>query len=453
MAQFGVRREACGVKKGQARPSLPSPAIRFALLALTLATGCSTPDPLPFPRLAESRAWTATLATLPPMPEAGYTWRDLARHAIAANPDYAAILVEARAEYFRYKEKTDLRDLRLILNSGIRESDTTDYRYGADLRFDFPNPFVDKHVIRTGEAAQRETEAGAYAQQHRVARVIYELVQEVLSAERALQVLDAREQVLSEWAAHLKARHDAHVATQADVQALDLQRIRLKAAIQQKRLTAQAARRSLLVMTHIPDDALTLDPQTPDWPAVLDTLADEQWLLATARFCSPELAANRAALDKARAMLDTAKARQIPWFLYAQAGYGARDADTSDRAFDDWRLRIAINLPVFAWMSSEKKAAAAAIEAAILRREGIHQRIQDELKGHLADLRETLGILNDYRAALDAIPEPTRETLPDAETFYKLADARLSATEYALATELHLLLIYGRLLDTLGILL
>jgi outer membrane protein TolC len=351
-------------------------------------------------------------------------------------------LAEARAIYFRYKSRTDLQDLRLTLDYYLRDSDAD--RYGAALRFFIPNPFVDKHVLRTGEAAQREREASAEALKREITLMVYGLAQEIVSEERALSVLHAREQVLTDWAAHLKARQDARVATSADVLSLDLQRLRLKAAIQQKRLAAQAARRSLHVLTQIPDGLLKLDPTPPDWQAVLATFADKPKLIETALARSAELAVAQAAYDRARATLDTAKARQIPWFAYVQAGYRTSDSGSSS---DELRTRLAINLPVFEWMSSEKKMAEAEMEAAVLRAEGIRQRILNETLGHLDNLHETFDLLNDYRTTLDAIPEPTRDASPDAETFYRLSDARLSATEYAIQTELHCALIYGQLLN------
>jgi len=382
------------------------------------------------------------------MPEAGYTWQDLVQHVIAANPDHAAILADARAEYFRYKSRTGPQDPRLTFDYTNRDFD----RYSGNLRFYIPNPFVDKHVLRTGEAAQREIAATADALKHEIAQAVYALVQEILSDTRTLSVLAARERVLTDWAAHLKERQAARVATQADVLALDLQRLRLKAAIQQKHLATQTARRTLHVLTRIPAGQLTLDPQPTDWQALQATLADEQQLVEDTFACSAELAAARAAHDKARAMLDTAKARQLPWFAHIQAGFGTRDDDsTSSRNdADEWRLRLAVNIPLFTWMSTEKKMAAAAMEAAAFREDSIRQRIRNEITAALTDLRETLDLQGDYQAALAAIPEPTRETTPDAETFFKLSDTRLSATEYALQNEYRCALIYGQLLNALG---
>ena len=445
-----------------------------AALTAGIVAGCATRGPqAPAPKPAPA---PPRLTQVPPMPETGYTWRELVRHAVIADPDHAAILAEARAEYFRYKSKADLQDLRLTfdyarrdtassgsdwdtLGAGRRQrSDGTRGRYGADLRFVTPNPFVDRHIRRTAEAAQREVEAEADVLKQEIALTVYELVQEALLEERLLEVLRAREHVLTEWTSHLKARQDAHVATQADVLTLDLQRIRLKATIQKTRMAAQAARRGLQVLTHIPDAQLRLDTRPPDWPALLAPLADEPKLLDTAFARSPDLAVARAAYAKARAMHDTAKARQIPWFAYVQAGYVSRDSDdtgyrsdgetsTSSGDSDEWAAQLAVNIPVFAWMSSEKKMAAAEMQAALLRETGVRQRIRNEIAGYVTDLRETLDILSDYRTALDALPPPTRETMPDAETFHKLSDTRLAATEYALETETHCALVYDQLLN------
>ncbi|MCL1921231.1 MAG: TolC family protein [Kiritimatiellaeota bacterium] len=416
-------------------------------MLLGLVAGCAT-RPAHEPPPAPAAAPRTLPAPPPPMPEAGYTWQDLARHAIAANPDHAAILADARAEYFRYKSRTDLQDPRLALDYTNRDTD----RYSGNLRFYIPNPFVNEHTLRTGDAARRETEAQADTLKRGIALAIYALVQETLCEERALALLAARENVLADWAAHVKERQDARVATQADALALDLQRLRLKAAIQQKRLAAQTARRSLHVLTQIPDGLLALNPAPPNWPAVLNTLADEQHLIEAACARSADLAAARAAHDKARATLDTAKARQIPWLAYAQAGYGARDSGTSSPSGDtnEWNLRLAFDIPVFAWMSAEKKMAAAAMQAATLREQGIRQRIRSETTGHLADLRQTVALLDDYRAALATVPEPVRDAMPDAETYHRLTDARLSAAEHALQTELRCALIYGHILNALG---
>ena len=430
------------------------------------------PPPAPEPELQAERVPD-------PMPETGYTWQHLVNYATAASPDYAALLAEARAEYFRYKAKTDLEDLRISFDYDYRDSSSNERtwdnfgmwrtqrssslrnQYGADLRFYVPNPFVNRHLLRAGKAAQRETEAEADVLKREIAFLVYELFQEVLVEEQTLTVLRAREQIQTDWKAHLKAQHAAHVAIQADVLALDLQRLRLKAAIQESRLAAQAARRSLQVLTRIPDGQLKLDTTPPDWPAVLVSLADEPALFSSAFERSAEMALAQAAYEKARAVLDSVKASQIPWFDYIEAGYATRGSDgssvRSDGQFsssqgdaEEWRAGLGINLPVFAWMSSEKKRAIAEMEAAALRHESTSRRIHTEITGYLVDLRETLEILTDYRATLAEIPEPARGATPDGETFYKLSDARLAAAEHAVKTEWNCAIIYGQLLNALG---
>ena len=113
-------------------------------------------------------------------------------------------------------------------------------------------------------------------------------------------------------------------------------------------------------------------------------------------------------------------------------------------------MGVNVHLPVFAWFSSEKKMAAAEIEAASLRITGIRERIRNDITGIVTDLRDTLYFLNDYQSTFDSIPEPTRETIPDSESYYKILNARLSASEYALKIELQCAQMYSQLLKLTG---
>jgi outer membrane protein TolC len=380
---------------------------------------------------------------------------------VTANPDYAAILAEARAEYFRYKSRTDLKDLQLSLGSSYVSGDRRPNQYDIGIRFSIPNPFVNRQVIRTGEAARRETEIGTEALKNEITWMIYELIQEILIGERELSILLLREQVLSDWGEYLKMRHDARMATQADIRAFDIQRLRLKAAVQQAQFTIHTARRSLQVLVKIPDEQLVLNPFPSDWEVVLAALEDDKMLIEDAFSRSAELARANAAYEKACAVLDTARARQIPWFDSVYFSYSPSFTESTDYSYsgelipsraksDKWTVGVNMSLPVFAWFSSEKKMAIAEIEAVSLRITGIRQRIHNDMTEIITDLRDTLYFLRDYQSTFDSIPEPTRETIPDSESYYKLIDARLSASEYALKIELQCAHIYGQLFKVAG---
>ena len=429
-----------------------------ALLTIVLVSGCatySTPEksvPL-VPPLRE--------VSLSAIPEEGYTWQHLMNLVVLANPDYATILAEARAEYFRYKSRTDIKDIQLSLGYSYISDERRRDQYDIGIRFYIPNPFVNKQIIRTGEAARRETETGIEALKNEIAAMIYELVHEILIGERELSVLLLREQVLSDWAEYLKMRYDARIATQADMSAFDIQRLRLKTAIQQARLTVHAARRSLQVLVQIPDEQLVLKAPPSDWEVVLGLLEDEQQLMEGAFSRSAELAEAYAAYEKVRSILNTARARQIPWFDSVQLSYAPSFTESinyglsgelisSWKKSNEWIVGLNLNLPVFAWFSSEKKMAAAEIDAASLRVTGIRQRIYNDMTVIIADLRDTLQLLKDYQSVFDSIPEPTRETISDLESYYKLLDARLSASEYALKTEIQCAHIYSQLLKIAG---
>ena len=383
-------------------------------------------------------------------PENGYTLQDLVKIAIANSKDYPAILEEAIAEYYRYKARTDIEDLRLTFDYALRDSiGENRSRFGSDLRFYIPNPFVNRHEIRAGVSAWREIKAGADELKYKVALTVYELVQEILSSEKTIEILNSREQVLSEWAEHLNARQIARLATQADLMSLELQKIRLKSSINQAQFACQSAIRSLQILVQIDEDDLKLNISPVDWQAVLELLSDEEKLIEDAFSRSWELAAANASYEKARAMLSIARARQIPWIEHIQAGYDQRSSLllTNMQPSNEFTVQLMVNLPLFAWMSSEKKRASAQMQAAALRGMGIRERIRNTISGNIKDLRETIDLRNEYISLLDSVPLPVRENSSDAETYFKLMDTRLSAAESVIKTELNCAFIYGQIVN------
>ena len=428
------------------------------LLTMVFVTCCAT---APAPEYFEPVPPFKSRDSLPVMPEGGYTWQQLVDIAIAGNPDYAAILAEARAEYYRYKSKTDLEDLRFSFDYTFPAYTGMSGQYSAGIRFTVPNFFVNKHISRTGEAARREMEAGIEVQKNEISQTIYVLVQEILIGERELSVLLLREQVLNDWAEYLKVRLNARMATQADLYTFNLQIMRLRAAIQELRSSVYASRKSLQILVQIPDEQMVFNQPPSDWEAVLAGLADEQMFIENALSRSAELAGAFASYEKACAMLDTAKAKQIPWFDSVQLSFAPSISERLNYSYTEgiistretlfnWKLGVDVNLPVFAWFSSEKKTAAAELEAASQRITGIRQRICTGITGTIANLRDNYRLLIEYKSAYDSMPEPARETIPDSETYYKLLDARLTVSDYIFRSELNCVHIYGQLLYLAG---
>jgi len=350
---------------------------------------------------------------------------------------HGSILADARADYHRHAARADWHDLRV----------TIDDEASASLRFYVPNPFTDRHNLRAGEAARREGEAGAELFYQQTERTIYELKREIAAGERTLAVLLEREKNLDEWVAHVKRQQDARVATQADVLALELQRLRLRSTIGQTRFASQSARRTLASLaTDTLHTDTNLNVSAESWepliPAALELIGhmSNTWVSH-----SPELVAARHACDKAESLLAAARAAYVPWISHVQAGFApARDGIRNE---DEWSARVAVNIPVFAWIDSSKvKMAMAELDAANFREAAVRQRLRDEFAAALAEYRELTAMINDYRAAYDATPAPTPETVPDPETRFKLADARLAAYEHLIGLELRRVLVYGRMI-------
>ena len=435
--------------------AMTSPALMLTIIIL--AAGCAT-------GLNAGKSVYAVQpvhqAALPEIPENGYTWQNLVDLVISTSPDYAAILAQANAEYYSYRAKTTPKELQFSLEGSYLPYEKRINQYSAGVSFSIPNPFVNRQIIKTGEAARREMETGAQALEKKITSAIYVLVREILIGEQELEILSLREQVLSDWAELLKMRYDLRVATQADIHEFDIQRLRLKAVIQQTQSGIHAARRSLRVLVQIPDERLILDSKPIDWKAVLAELDDEEKIIAGALSRSVELAGANAAYEKAGAILGAARAKQIPWFDSVYLSYdpsfteslnniGGNLVYTRNRT-DKWTLGININLPVFTWFGSEKKMGAAGTEAASLRIAGISQQIRNDITETITELREAINFLIEYQTGYNSIYEPVRETMPDAESYFKLMDAWLSASVYALEFELECVEIYGKFLRITG---
>jgi len=422
------------------------------LLALVSVSGCGTSSAQEESALSDLLSANPPQKTYDPPPEGGYTWQQLLNLTLEDDPDCAAIMAEARAEYYRYKSRTDLEDLSLSAGySYIPEVPSNEY--SAELRFSIPNPFVNKHVIRAGEASRRQIETNAEMLKNEIASRIYELIQEIVIGERELSVLLSREQYMSDWYDVLKARFDVRMATQAEISGFDIQSMKLKAAVRQKRFETEAARRSLQILVPIPGEKILLNPVPTDWKALLALLEDEQALIENACSRSAELAGAIAEYEKASAILGIANAKQIPWFNSVDLAY-SRDliqSGTSDTVNNNWSLQLRINLPVFAWFSSEKKMAAAEMEAAAFQITGIRTRIQSKITKIVPNLRETIQFLIDYQSAYDAMPEINSEIYPNIEAYYRMLDSRLSAFEFALNLEMDCAQLYSKLLEITGI--
>jgi len=427
------------------------------VMAFVLISGCAT-NQAPGNSMPASPPESRGIA----VPEGGYTWQQLANMAVAARADYAAVLAEAQAAYYRYKARTDLKDLKGSMEYSFISNDVKDNKYGFGLSASIPDPFVNWQYTRAGEAARRETETSAEDLKNKITASVYVLVQQILLGEKELAVLYSREQVLSDWEAYIKQRNNARVVTQTDMRTFDLRHLKLKADIQQAQRAQNAAKRSLQVLVQIPPEQLVLKPDQSDWAAIQALLKDDQAFIDNALSRSAGMAGANAAYEKACAMLSAARAKQIPWFDTVQLSYVPIFTSSVNSTYtgglfssqpesNKWKLGVTVDLPVFAWFSFEKKAAAADVEVASLRLAGIRQQISGDLTGTIADLRDTLTLLNDYRSAYDSISKPSRETVLDAETYYKLLDDWLSSSEYTLETELRCARIYSQLLKITGV--
>jgi len=455
----------------------------FWLIGVLCAAGCSSPKvSTPVTNTTASArppAAVSTPAVACALPST-FSYPMLIARALTASPDYAATLASARAEYYRYKARTDWRDPEFTGHYSDRSSDTFQHErdlfdntrsqsgdgsrseYGPSFNVYFSNPFENRYILRAGQAAQRGKEAEASMLQNELSSVVYELFIQAVYETKAIALLRERETLLLRWKMHLNERRQANVATQADLFALELQLMRLQVKLAQKKIAVQSAQRSLIVLANLPSEhPLVLESSFPNWSATAERLAANTRLFDVACANSPDLAAAHAAYEKARAESSAARARQIPWLTSAQAGYSWLNTDTSARRSDgqetsggtdsnEWEIRFSMTIPLFAWMSSEIKEADANMLAAQLKNTAIRQRIQQELTGYVADLKSVTEQKITYQRQLERLHPPTENTMPDIETFYKLSDAYRAAEEEFFMLDMQCAVLYGRILRTLS---
>ena len=451
------------------------------LFTLLCAAGCSSTKTVePAATSAQSAVQSPSTAPAEPALPSTFSYPMLIERALTASPDYAATLASARAEYYRYKARTDWRDPEITGRYSDRSSDTFQHErnvlgdtssqfgdgsrseYGPSFNVSISNPFENRYILRAGRAAQREKEADAAILQNEVSRVIYEFFVQAVYETKAIALLRERETLLLSWKKHLNEQRLANVATQSDLLTLELKLMRLQATLAQKMITVQSALRSLSVLANLPSDhPIALEASFPNWRTTAERLAANTRLFDVACANSPDLVNAHAAYEKARAEGNAARARQIPWFTSAQAGYSWLNNDTtSQRAdgrqttggtdSDEWEVRLSMTVPVFAWMSSEIKEADANMLAAQLKETAVRQRIQHELTGYVADLKSVTEQKTTYQLQFEKLAPPTEGSAPDMETFYTLSDAYRAAEEEFFMLDMQCAILYGQIMRTLS---
>ena len=406
---------------------------RAAGLIVLAAAGCSTVDEQArAPSEPEVQTDSAVPAPTPAEPPAGgYDWDTLARMAAANCGEARALLLDAQAERSKTAVDTGWRNPQLRLGHGWSDQDNDTpgrtgmrtypeevdmpqrafkrYREWDDrsfedqsvgLRFYTTNPFVNRWLRKSGEAAARalekESEEEAYA-------IFCEVKTLCLEAELLREEVELLERMA---AIREKLRDLRREQSEAGVTSpLDLIRAETKLASQRselfgKRMARQQLMRRIAVLAGVPAEGLRLRPRTQNRTPAAERL-DAAALTDLAFMRRPDLARLEQEKEAAAHALRAARAGQIPWFEYVEGSFEdtrgdiydyeehftGRDHTTRDET--EWQVRVAMSLPVFNWLGDEIRLTRTQLAAAEARVSGQYERVRSEVGG----------VLEDYRAA------------------------------------------------------
>jgi cobalt-zinc-cadmium efflux system outer membrane protein len=318
----------------------------------------------------------------------------LVQEAVARNPDLLAAAEEARAARARPAQARALPDPMLSLayvndawrpTLGTREMTTLGLMASQDL------PWPGKRALR-GSIAERAAEQVA----HRLERARLSVVASVRRAyfgllqARALADL-TREQadLWQQIEGVARARYGVGQGNQQDVlrTQVELTRVGQTLAEQELEIRVRMAEINRLL------DRLVDSPL--ETPAVLEVIATAPELRAEldrARAVSPELAAARVDVERARLAMELAKKEYRPDFS-VQAGYMNRGG------LDPmWQAGVGINLPVNRSRRASAVAEAQALESASrARASAVELQLRLRTQERLAQLEATQKIATLYR--------------------------------------------------------
>lgn len=404
-------------------------------LIVLAAAGCSTVDEQARAP-SEPRSQTDTAAPVPaPVPAdppaEGYDWDTLARMAAANCGEARALLLDAQAERSKTAVDTGWRNPQLRLGhgwsdqdnetagrSGMRtfpeEVDTPQrpfrrYREWDDrsfdanqigLRFYTANPFVNRWLRKSGEAAARALEKASEEEAYAIFCEVKMLCLEAELLREEVELLERMAEIREKLRDLRREQAEAGVTSPLDLIRAETKLASQRSEIFGKRMARQQLMRRIAVLAGVPAEGLRLRPRAQNRTPAAERL-DAAALADLAFMRRPDLARLEQEKEAAAHALRAARAGQIPWFEYVEGSFEdtrgdiysyeehftGRDHTTRDET--EWQVRVAMTLPVFNWLGDEIRLTRTQLAAAEARVSGQYELVRSEVGG----------VLEDYRAA------------------------------------------------------
>ncbi len=452
---------------------------KHLLLFLLPLAACRAPQPEP--------AAPPPPQTAPPAAplETEYTWFRLAELAAANSWEIRSLAGEAQAERLWGITRAQTRDPRLLglydrssgsawedRLAGHRSADDSSYSAGGRLRIYTSNPFVNRHLRAEGTGRAEELIGKAAAVKHDLTEDALLLCIEIHRLEQERTLAAETERLREALLQRTQRAAEAALVTFYEVARDELALENTRAANREREVRITSLRRELAALCAIPVEHLRITPPAIDLPTLSANLPPAADLYAQAIASHPQLLIARSLKKQAQAQIDTARATQIPWFEYVDAGYGrARGTGTETTAApagattlsgsdqsSEWQIRAAVTIPVFSWFSSAGRQARLRLQAAQAREHALFEHIHREINGLRADLlaasaayTQALQTFADYETRLHSRIAPLRQaTFADQEAFLKLELDELEVKTRLLRMEERCHTVYASLLTTLS---
>lgn len=417
--------------------------------ALCILSGCvNTPESSGTPRSEPKTNIVEKAVSTIAVPADGFSWHELAE--IASQRDGKTQLAALQINRSTLQNQLDLtwRDPQLRLNSSFYSED--DYThggnnshedaqgYGTALRFYTSNPFVNRWIKKQGAKNARSI----LAKSRELSYAVY--CETKMKCCEAAILEDQLKQLKESQTLHRKIC-DCYNELRTSGQAAPLKIIKADIKLAKTELQIEKTGRELrnviyqlAQLTGVDAEKIKVQPlekQKLSDPAKLN--CDDLTIAAVEM--RPDLESIRAEIDLAKTKVEIAKAKQIPWFEFLEAGYRNRSEDVtsytgsgqrnSDAARDEWLLRTAVSLPVFSWAGHETALAAAVVRETQLREAIALTSIRAEIRNALDNYSDAFAARTKMQTEVDSHIQEFNKAVRELDNSKAVIETEILATE------------------------
>jgi len=449
-----------------------TPLSIFSLL-LCLTCGCITKKSMSAPPAnskhysiarAPNRSSSNTAAeddSVPP--PGGFSWHDLALRASRRSETAQLTALKIECSDLENLTERSWRDPQLRLNSDMVSSKEYDrgganshddsHEHGASIRFYISNPFVNRWIKSLKQPNARLIQAKT----HELAYAVYcETKTKCMEATVIKDEIDKLRKISD----HRKKMRDRYTELRRDGYAAPVKMLRNAIRLAKTSIKLECKQREyrdtlqmIALLSGVAVDKIKLldinrqqlpDPQSFQLAMLVSRAVNQRADIELAR-ASSAVAENE---------LKAARAAQIPWFEFAEAGYSRSTSDTSeytsprttrsDENSDEWMIRTAVTLPLFSWLGNDETQlrrvalrAARAHEAVIVA--SLYNEINSALQNYTDAYHTHMNAQQNVSKQIDKLNQSIRE-VGSSKTVVDTEIMELQEELYDLKSELHTLL-------------